>query len=254
MSFQVAPLSRAQAASWGIMRPARSMRARLARSAAQHPLGPAAGQHQPASELGAEISRGGKRPPGQERGFQVIVVPLDDPRVCWLLRRQHHHPGAGRPRNSANCADRTAGRRRRNFPAPPSLSHTSCRGTPPGWPSSRLVPSNRPRLPGRDHQPQHRPRVPRGHHQHRRDLRPRGDLPVPQRQLHRFHQRQRPPPPTSAKKHRPNVERVISPVASRGGRPLKSPLPGHRQKQRLAQEPHRRPQPAHPHQRRPGPQ
>ena len=46
------------------------------------------------------------------------------------------------------------------------------------------------------------------------------------------------------RKNRPNVERVVSQIASRGGRRTKTPLPRHRQEQRLAHPPHRRAQPA----------
>ena len=54
------------------------------------------------------------------------------------------------------------------------------------------------------------------------------------------------------KKFRPNVERLSprSPPAVAGAQ---TPLPRHRPQQRLAQEPHRRPEPAQPHQPRPGP-
>lgn len=48
------------------------------------------------------------------------------------------------PRSSANCRDSAGGRPNpRNFPTPPSLSHTSCPGTPPSSCSSRHVPSTR---------------------------------------------------------------------------------------------------------------
>lgn len=46
------------------------------------------------------------------------------------------------------------------------------------------------------------------------------------------------------RKHRPNVERVISQIASRGGAAPQAPLPGNSREQRLAQAPDRNPQPA----------
>ena len=55
------------------------------------------------------------------------------------------------------------------------------------------------------------------------------------------------------RKYRPNVERVISQVASPRRAAPQTPLPRHRPQQRLAQEPHRRPEPAQPHQPRADP-
>ena len=53
--------------------------------------------------------------------------------------------------------------------------------------------------------------------------------------------------------HRPNVERAIAQVATWRGRRLKLRYRGDRQEPRLAQAPHRRPQPPQPDRPRPGP-
>jgi hypothetical protein len=104
--------------------------------------------------------------------------------VLRLPRRQHHHLAAQQPPELRELP------RQQRRPSPPELPdpalvvpHQLPRD-PTELPEQLPCPEHQVLgMPGRDHQPEHPPRVPRRHHQHRRHVSPRGDLPVPGRDL-----------------------------------------------------------------------
>jgi hypothetical protein len=51
---------------------------------AQHPPLALVDHSEPVGQLGVEVRRGGEGPPGQERGLQIPIRPLDQPLGFWI--------------------------------------------------------------------------------------------------------------------------------------------------------------------------
>ena len=68
----------------------------VGRGAAQRPPRPGVDQRQPVLQLGVEVRRAGERPAGQERAFQVVMGPLDQPLGLRVGGLADHHLGPQR--------------------------------------------------------------------------------------------------------------------------------------------------------------